>query len=530
MKPIRSLLTASVVVLLVFLIHATIQAEHNTLPQPGPTLSTPINGQMTLDSTPKFVWIDQGWPTKYTVEVKFRDSNVKVFKLTYSASARCDGILCSIPSPVTFSPETYKWHVLNYDASGKQSWSNWEVFTVGNNSMSEPKLRSPGKNANVYGGRPTFKWYPVSGADAYHVNLMSATGVDLGIWKVNNPTCSPYCEFRLPYDLEQNYGVYRWRVQAMDKGTVDMSGWSKKRHFTYTQLDRVSLSFPVASTTIPDLNPQFVWSEITGATYYLFQVRTNDVAEHLVYETLVKDADACDTVFCSYTIEPMLAGDNYKWHVRAKNGRNFGRWAAYSNFTVNATDYLYYTDFSSVDPNWIDPNNKWLVDTGAGLYRGNNNGCTNCFTYFDQRFTTFTVEARIRVVNADSDDGFSLYAKTENDTAPGSLEEYHAFSIEQFTTDQIWYRFLENHKNVGWEGCCGTTYNSHIGDWHVYRMEVGHGEFKLYVDSVLEFDWSTFHPKLLDGNFGIAVFEDPGTADIEYVEIDWLTLYVDGSP
>jgi len=29
-----------------------------------------------------------------------------------------------------------------------------------------------------------------------------------------------------------------------------------------------------------------------------------------------------------------LAIGDYKWHIRAKNGRNFGRWTAYRTITI----------------------------------------------------------------------------------------------------------------------------------------------------------------------------------------------------
>lgn len=76
-------------------------------------------------------------------------------------------------------------------------------------------LRSPGVDAIVYGGRPTYKWFPVTDATVYDVQMMDSKGDLMDEWQKGVGACDPgpYCIYRIPFDLEQSYGHYQWRVR-----------------------------------------------------------------------------------------------------------------------------------------------------------------------------------------------------------------------------------------------------------------------------------------------------------------------------
>jgi len=106
------------------------------------------------------------------------------------------------------------------------------------------------------------------------------------------------------------------------------------RTFTYTQLERTVQFNPADGITWTDTTPTFEWEQITGATMYLFQVRL--LNDDFVGNYLVEDATYCTGGTCTWTIPFGELDDltTYKWHVRAKNGRNFGRWTAYREITI----------------------------------------------------------------------------------------------------------------------------------------------------------------------------------------------------
>jgi hypothetical protein len=202
-------------------------------------------------------------------------------------------------------------------------------------NLDTPKLRSPGVDAIVWGGRPTFKWYPVDDATVYDVEMYGLTGELLGTWNKGVGACDPgpYCEHRIPFDMEGNYGTYSWRVRARNTTLQISSEWSTIRYFTYTQLARTSLISPASGTSLNYGYPELNWTDITGATKYLVQFRLLD--DTFLFNVLVDDAGNCaEGGNCAWTLDRELLPGEYKWHVRAKNGRNFGRWTAYWNLTI----------------------------------------------------------------------------------------------------------------------------------------------------------------------------------------------------
>lgn len=210
-------------------------------------------------------------------------------------------------------------------------------------SLSQPKfpladieqvrLRSPGVDKPVYGGRPTFKWYQDIDATSYIIELYNPADTLIGSWQ-KNPVCDPYCQYRIPREMDfgSSYGNYDWRVRTVIDG--EEGPWSEMRMFTYTELERTWQISPERYHNTVDLTPTLEWADITGATMYLMQIRLESNPE--VLKILVPDATYCDGTTCTWEVPDELAPMTiYKWHVRAKNGRNFGRWTAYREIIIN---------------------------------------------------------------------------------------------------------------------------------------------------------------------------------------------------
>jgi hypothetical protein len=214
--------------------------------------------------------------------------------------------------------------------------SHWDVFVAyaGDATISTPLLRSPGADAIVYGGRPTLKWYPIAAATVYDIELYNASSTRIGNWTRGVGACDPgpYCEYRISFDLESNFGDYFWRVKARNTTTDAYSQWSNLRKFTYTQLGRVTAYAPIDDLVTSNRYPSLIFSDITGATMYLVQFRLPD--ETFLFNMLIPDAGNCDGSLCIYTFDTPMDPGTYIWHMRAKNGRNFGRWTAYKTLTI----------------------------------------------------------------------------------------------------------------------------------------------------------------------------------------------------
>ncbi|NSW53918.1 MAG: hypothetical protein HPY85_15565 [Anaerolineae bacterium] len=491
-----------------------------------PVLLSPAHGSTTGDTTPDFTWQVASGADSYTFELKKVSDNSVVAKNTYDAAARCDASTCTIPSPLTLDPDAYKWHVVAYNGAIMGTWSTYSTFTVADFSLDTPILRSPGANAIVYGGRPTFKWYPVENATRYNVQMMNGSGTVLDTWNTTGTDCAPYWCFRIPYDLASNYGDYQWRVQALDGAAL--SDWSVTRTFTYTQLARTWLISPSDGYSTQDGSPLVEWGDITGATMYLVQVRRAST-DALIIQHLVSDADFCDGSTCGWEIDPGLADDSYIWHVRAKNGRNFGRWTAYRDLIIEPADYFY--GFGSETSDWIDPDNTWSVING--IYTGTHGTCDySCATtYLNLVFTDGMMNTFMRTSGAQPGTGFSLYYRAQFDGS-GNLVQAYTVDVVSFAQNTITFRFWKYSPTLGWQTIPGedeVTIAGNISAYNIYSINVNGSTMSMRftaqgaTSSVAVGTVTNLDPAYSSGLFAVDVISYEDTSHI--VEVDWVQVY-----
>jgi len=295
---------------------------------PAPVLVSPLDKARSEVARPLFTWQVVSGAEKYTWEIKRIDDNTTVQRATYDAAVRCDAFTCEIPAPDDLPLGEYKWHVVAYVDDIVGYWSAYHQLHI---IPPAPRLRSPGVDAVVYGGRPTFKWYPVADAQRYQVEVFNPDTSQLGRWNVGT-TCADFCEFRLPFDLEMNYGDYTWQVNVMKWDMV--SDWSAPRIFSYTRLARNTQLAPESGSTFAAQPVTFRWTAVTGAIFYQFQIE--NMAGVKLHAQLYSAAAHCDAGECEISMnDPRLTGGSeYRWHVRGKNGRNFAQWTPWLTFTL----------------------------------------------------------------------------------------------------------------------------------------------------------------------------------------------------
>ncbi|NSW54153.1 MAG: lamin tail domain-containing protein [Anaerolineae bacterium] len=295
---------------------------------PAPLLASPANKARSEAARPLFTWQVVSGAEKYTWEIKRIDDNTTVQRATYDAAVRCDEFTCEIPAPDVLPIGEYKWHVVAYVENIAGYWSLYHQLRI---IPPAPRLRSPGVDAVVYGGRPTFKWFPVADAQQYQVEVFNPDASRLGRWNVD-ATCADFCEFRLPFDLEMNYGDYTWQVNVMMWDVV--SDWSPPRTFSYTRLARNTQLAPETGSSFAVQPVTFRWTAVTGAIHYQFQIE--NMAGVKLHAQLYSAAAHCSGGECKISVnDPNLTGGNvYRWHVRGKNGRNFAQWTPWRTYTL----------------------------------------------------------------------------------------------------------------------------------------------------------------------------------------------------
>ncbi|NSW54031.1 MAG: DUF285 domain-containing protein [Anaerolineae bacterium] len=267
------------------------------------------------------------WPEDMFIGVTLSTANYDALLIGWDAQVLQSNVPFSGGNSTYCLGETARAHMISSDG--------WTITDGGKDcplpALDTPVLRSPGVDAIVYGGRPTYKWYPVDDATVYDVEMYGLSDELLGTWTKGIGACTTYCEYRIPFDFESAYGSYDWRVRARNTDTSLESAWSDLRTFTYTQLARTT-QLTATGLITTNTTPTLQWADITGATMYLVNFRLPD--DTFVRNVLVSDATYCDGSTCTWDVNPALAQGEYKWHVRAKNGRNFGRWTAYRTINI----------------------------------------------------------------------------------------------------------------------------------------------------------------------------------------------------
>jgi hypothetical protein len=498
-----------------------------------PVHTLPANASIVGSVTPTFRWDEVDYATRFTFEIQRSDNSSVVLKQTYDAADLCSAGVCSITSPISLiDGVAYKWHVQALNGTVAGSWSGWWTFTIDLNELVPVTLRSPGVDAAVYGGRPTFKWYPQGSATVYDVEMFNSAMVSMGVWNKGVGACDPgpFCEHRIPFDLGSAYGDYYWRVRARNTSTGDDGGWSETRKFTYTQLERTWQISPADGYVSSSPTPTLQWGPITGATMYLMQFRLPD--DSFLFNVLVPHDTHCDATACTWDVDPALANGDYKWHVRAKNGRNFGRWTAYRDITITGGASTWEYDFNSSAADWVDLDNVWDIWNSAA-YRGVPGVCDyNCATtYHNQNLTNGTFEARLRSLGENGPDGFSILVNAKYD-AGGNPTQFYSLDFQLYEGNLYVYAWIYQFGD-------GFTYlgSTNLGSEIVFS---NYQTYKVVVDPSADHDLVLFINNVpvasieelvfYDGSFGVDVIKltDGGHS----VDMDWaiITGVLPGEP
>lgn len=311
-------------------VSAAVQPAQPAVPDAGPpTLLEPQKNVVMSDHTPMFRWEEELMADHYTLEIKDRVTNAVIAKATYTASVRCTGGICSVPSPVYLPNDEYKWHVLSRQDGERMGWSVWWNLTIGSISLATPTQTFPADNDIEYRSRPYLTWTHSTGAIEYRVRVKDADGIF--IYENTLPsgicygTCSGGCELVLPVDLG-DYETYRWQVQA--KNGEYYSAWTTFSRLRYTQIARTNQVAPADGNAVWSQDFFFQWEPVDGATRYQITIR-RESNDELVYNELIFPPP-CSVSMCTWDYGgPPLPIATYIWHVRGTNDANLAPWTPY---------------------------------------------------------------------------------------------------------------------------------------------------------------------------------------------------------
>lgn len=503
-----------------------------------PTLIEPINNRATFEVRPLFSWGHVTGADRYTLEVRDNATSDLVTRASYAADVRCDADTCGAPSPDELPLGVFKWRVRAFMGEEASDWSVYHVLTVGENVFEKPRLRSPGVNATVYGGRPTFKWYKIESGDTSlitraNVELIDAEENLVGYWSstVINNDCDLYCDYRIPLNLNTNYGDYYWRIQVTSDDGAKLSEFSDWRKFTYTRLDRVTAYSPEDGSSTMESRPTFRWSTVPGATYYIFNIR--DMADNIITWDLVS-ASTCSSDVCEAQPSVSLPVGDYKWHIRSKNGTNYGIWTPYWYLNVRDGNLLTFNfDSNPTTQGWQNPHGRFQqLNLPPSVYRGSEGTCESNYscatTYYGVSFNDAVYTTRMRSIDSGYDVGFSLFFRASYDQDHNLLRGY-SVEVRQALSgiECVFWQWVDGEKDTHLDTVIysGDDVVPDLQDWHEFKLDL-QGDtvvFKVNGDSMLTL--TDLDPAYGSGVFGVDVISYDFSSHL--VDMDWVTIYTE---
>lgn len=314
----------------------------------GLTTSDPNASEVTLswqdyyDTNQASVW--NGQPS-YQSGMQY---HVQVDDDASFAGSLLDDVLVDQTTYTAFSrlyPDgTLYWRVQAVDAEGNRlTWSPTASFTK---SSEAPSLTSPVGGAQVPGTTP-FRWAAQPFASQYIVqvykngdttfssaNLMFSKSVKTAAYVWDTP---------LPASAQP----YVWRVRRVD-AFGNNGPWSATGRF-YSLGGAATLISPLANRWVKTNSSLFVWTEVSGASEYLIEIKSLSSASNLT---------STKTTATAFAPTKLLATGNYAWRVTAlDNGGNPVGVSADGNFRVDATP----PKIKSVGPKTLKPDSTFKI-------------------------------------------------------------------------------------------------------------------------------------------------------------------------
>lgn len=277
------------------------------------TLISPDNVTLT-SSLVTFTWNAAPGATGYALSVDNADGNV-VTK-SYTASAVCKYITCSVLIPSGLFNGSFTWKILGSNTFGSGAWSPTKSFIIDGPAI--PVLIAP--SGLVTSVRPVFKWKLDPKSSTYNVALYTSS--DVPVWTrtiASTTNCSSgTCQTLLTSDLSN--GDYYWTVQGRgsDGGYGPVSA-----HTTFTILSVPVMPVLVSpSGALGNGAPTFSWLVLPNAAQYELSV---DGPSGNVFDHVYNKTELCSTT-CTVTSGPTLSEGAYTWKVRASNLAGSGPW------------------------------------------------------------------------------------------------------------------------------------------------------------------------------------------------------------
>jgi RHS repeat-associated protein len=287
----------------------------------GPTLISPANNAINIQTTNTFSWNSYSGASSYRLQIS-TTSNFSVNQFDVSTSSTSYQI-----TGLSYSTGYY-WRV-GAVVSGNTVYSNSWQFTTGlpggGGGNPGPTLLTPLSGATNVPTNSSFTWQSTQGS-TYRIQISTSPYFGYNQIDVSGLTSPNYTVSGL-YLLTSYY----WRVNATStSGTTD---WSVTNNFTTSATNPPSgppapvLATPANNSTNVSLTPTLTWNSSQGATSYNLQVSTNNQFSSFVVNLTGLTAT-------SDNLTTLTGATTYYWRASATNSNGTSSWSTVWNFNT----------------------------------------------------------------------------------------------------------------------------------------------------------------------------------------------------
>ena len=345
----------------------------------APTLSSPSNGTVySYTIKPTLSWNSVTGASRYIYQCDTTptfDSPLAETNTTTSTSVEKQRLRFNA---------TYYWRVCatNTNDSDTSAWSVMRHFTT----CGAPTLSSP-SNGAVYSStiKPTLSWNTVTGASKYIYQCDTTPTFDSPLAETNTTTSTSVDKLRLRFST-----TYYWRVCATNTNNTDTSAWSVMRHFT--TCGAPTLTSPSDGAILSNsVKPNIRWTEITGASKYIYQCDTSSSFDSPMCLTYTY------TGYSSSGANPnqLHFGKTYYLRMKATNTNesDTSAWSEVRRFTTTNAPTLTSPSDGAILSNSVKPNIRWTEITGASKYiyqcdTSSSFDSPLCYTYYNTGYSS----------------------------------------------------------------------------------------------------------------------------------------------
>ena len=274
-----------------------------TIPPQKPVLVSPLDGLVTSDNTPTFVWGNGLGADNHRIEVD-NDSdfssvidNVTVFDNTWTKL-----------SP-GYAEDNYYWRVWAVNADGENCSDNTWIFEVVFLPPSKPQLYLPSDGAFTNDSTPTLEWTNGTDADNHHLLIdvsppdWSGCAIDTWLTMPDN-THTPTTGL-----ADDNYS---WKVIAVNPYGENESADIWTFVVDTDAPDAPTLLSPSDGTKTNVASQTFDWSDVTDPSGITYEIWIDNDSDFSSPENLENISNS--------QYDTTLADENYSWRVKVYDG------------------------------------------------------------------------------------------------------------------------------------------------------------------------------------------------------------------